>query len=205
MNYPKFFDAVPTIELDDPLGGFLGAFDGGRVEISYLDCVKLSGHSCPTVASAFLMATIGLKKLYPDTLPQRSSIRVEMSQSKDEGVAGVITNVISYIVGANDQSGFKGIGGKFGRDGLVEYDADIDGMIKLTRVDTGAWVVLSSDTSIVPGSPDMMPLMQKSMQGKATADEQMRFGALWQSRVEAMLLDTSLYSKIVTTQTGEES
>jgi len=205
MKYPTFFNNIDTIKLNDQLGGFLGAFDEGMVEISYLDCVKLSGHSCPTVASAFLMVTIGLRELYTDVLPQRSMIKVAMRQPKDEGVAGVITNVISYVVGASDESGFKGIGGKFGRNNLVEYGADIKGMVRLTRVDTGAWVELDSDTSVVPGSPEMMPLMQKCMQGMATPDEQARFGALWQGRVEAMLLDQELWGQIVTTQRGEES
>ena len=205
MKYPTFFNNIDTIKLNDQLGGFLGAFDEGMVEISYLDCVKLSGHSCPTVASAFLMVTIGLRELYTDVLPQRSMIKVAMRQPKDEGVAGVITNVISYVVGASDESGFKGIGGKFGRNNLVEYGADIKGMVRLTRVDTSAWVELDSDTSVVPGSPEMMPLMQKCMQGMATPDEQARFGALWQGRVEAMLLDQELWGQIVTTQRGEES
>jgi len=205
MKYPTFFNKIDTIKLNDQLGGFLGAFDEGMVEISFLDCVKLSGHSCPTVASAFLMVTIGLRELYTDVLPQRSMIKVAMRQPKDEGVAGVITNVISYVVGASDESGFKGIGGKFGRNNLVEYGADINGMVRLTRVDTGAWVELDSDTSVVPGSPEIMPLMQKCMQGMATPDEQARFGALWQGRVEAMLLDQELWGQIVTTQRGEES
>ena len=55
MDYPAFFDQVPRIALRDPLSAFLGAFAGGVVEYSCVDAVKLTGHSCPTVAGAYLM------------------------------------------------------------------------------------------------------------------------------------------------------
>ena len=199
MNYPAFFDKVPILLLQDPLGGFLGAFDQGRVEISYLDCAKLAGHSCPTVASAYLLARRGLGKLYPEGSPQRGMIKVEMRAAKEEGVTGVIANVISYIVGGNDEGGFKGIGGTFSRRDLLSFGhTELEGMVRLTRTDTGASVTLSSDTSQVPGSPQMMPLMQKAMQGAASDEEKAQFGTLWQARVEAMLLDNELQDKIVT-------
>ena len=60
MNYPSFFDRVEPISLQDPLSNFLGAFVDGKLDITYLDCVKLAGHSCPTVAGAYLMACKGL-------------------------------------------------------------------------------------------------------------------------------------------------
>ena len=199
MNYPAFFDSVPSIVLEDKLGGFLGAFEDDIVEISYLDCVKLSGHSCPTVASAYLMTLMALKELYAsDELPSRSQIKVSIAQSKDNGVTGVIANVISYIVGASDEGGFKGIGGKMGRDNLIIYqDNTIDSTFALTRLDTGAKVQMSADTSVVPASLEMKPLMQKAIQGVATPEERVKFGALWQSRVEAMLLDSELHSQII--------
>ncbi len=199
MNYPAFFDKVPTLLLQDPLGEFLGAFDQGKVEICYYDCVKLAGHSCPTVASAYLLARAGLGKLYPEGLPQRGMIKVEMRAPKEEGVTGVIANVISYILGGNDEGGFKGIGGTFSRRNLLSFGlTELRGMVRLTRTDTNASVTLSSDTSQVPGSPQMMPLMQKSIQGAASDEEEMQFRALWQARVEAMLLDSDLQDKIVT-------
>ena len=199
MSYPTFFNNAPTIKLYDPLGDFLGAFDNGDIEITYFDCVKLAGHSCPTVASAFLMALQGLKELFPDSLPQRSQIKVTVKKPKDEGVTGVIGNVISYIVGANDESGFKGIGGKFARDNLARFGVSkLLGDIELTRIDTGASVIISADTSVVPGSPDMMPLMQKCMQGTATIEERNKFKSLWQDRVRTMLLEPELWSKMLT-------
>ena len=40
MQYPKFFDAIEKITLKDDLSDFLGTFEDGIVEFSYLDVVK---------------------------------------------------------------------------------------------------------------------------------------------------------------------
>ena len=42
----------------DPLARFLGAAEDGVIEYTYADTVKLAGHSCPTVASAYLMTRV---------------------------------------------------------------------------------------------------------------------------------------------------
>ncbi|HIP30419.1 MAG TPA: hypothetical protein EYG93_00230, partial [Sulfurospirillum arcachonense] len=62
MIYPKFYDEVETIKITDELSDVLGAFEDGNIEFSYLDVVKSAGHSCPTVAGAFLMLKEGLKR-----------------------------------------------------------------------------------------------------------------------------------------------
>jgi hypothetical protein len=198
MKTPDFFDHAPVFRLFDPLGGFLGAFEEGIVEIRYLDCVKLSGHSCPTVAGAFLMTKRGLETLYgPEEPPVRSRIRVEMHAPKSEGVTGVIGTVAAYICGAGDEGGFAGIGGAFGRRGLLRYGvADLNGEMRLSRTDTGASVTLRLDTSAVGGSPEMMPLMQKALRGEALPEEEARFRELWQGRVEAMLTTPELWERI---------
>jgi hypothetical protein len=66
MQYPDFYSKIAPIKLYDPLSDFLGAFKEGKLEISYLDCVKLTGHSCPTVAGAYLMAMQGTEMHYGD-------------------------------------------------------------------------------------------------------------------------------------------
>jgi len=200
MGYPTFFDEVQTIHFRDPLGGFLGAFDNGELAISYLDCVKLAGHSCPTVASAYLMTLYGLAVLYPEATPERSKIKVEIKASKEDGVTGVIAQVISYIVGAGDEGGFKGIGGtSFSRNKLLSFDiSDIEGVVRLSRIDTSDTVMIGCDTKQVPALPEMMPLMQKSMPGVARDSERQKFKTLWQNRVKNMLLDKSLQDKIIT-------
>jgi len=198
MQYPDFYNQVPSINLYDPLSEFLGAIENGEVSISYLDCVKLAGHSCPTVAGAYLMATKGLEALYGSELPTRGEVKVELKSSESEGVTGVVGNVIAFIVGASGAGGFKGIQGKFSRDNLVAYDVPMTGEVKLTRMDTQESVTLSYDPSSVLPNPMMQPLMGKSMQGLASSEEQKAFGKLWQERVEKILLSTELHSSIVT-------
>jgi hypothetical protein len=57
-------------------------------------------------------------------------------------------------------------------------------------------VSLRLDTSGVGGSPEMMPLMQKTLRGEALPEETRRFRELWQGRVEAMLTTPELWDKI---------
>ena len=68
MYFPLFFEKLPTIRLQDDLSNFLGTFEDGIVEFSYLDVVKAAGHSCPTVAGAYLLSLFGLKELYKTKL-----------------------------------------------------------------------------------------------------------------------------------------
>lgn len=197
MQYPAFFDKVQSIRLQDPLSAFLGAFEEGKMEISYLECVKLAGHSCPTVAGAYLMALKGLEALYGDQLPQRGSIHVSMRDGEEEGVTGVICNVISFIAGANGAGGFKGLNGNLSRNNLVSYNVPMEGEVKLTRLDTDKSVTLSYDPSVVPADAMMQPLMGKSMQGLASEGEKKQFGKLWQERVEKILLSTELLDTMI--------
>ncbi|MCD6212903.1 MAG: hypothetical protein J7J02_07975 [Sulfurovum sp.] len=202
MKYPAFFDKVQSIQLQDPLSNFLGAFEEGKMEISYVECVKLAGHSCPTVAGAYLMALKGLEALYGDQLPQRGSIQVSMKEGEADGVTGVICNVISFIAGANGIGGFKGLNGNMARNNLVSYDVPMNGEVKLTRLDTDESVTLSYNPSMIPADPMMQPLMGKAMKGLASDDEKKEFGKLWQARVENILLSTDLWDKMITVNKG---
>jgi hypothetical protein len=60
MHFPEFFEIAPRITIHDPLAAFLGAAADGIIEYCYADAVKLAGHSCPTVASAYLMTRAAL-------------------------------------------------------------------------------------------------------------------------------------------------
>ena len=202
MHYPDFFDKVSSITLQDPLSNILGAFEEGKMEIKYLECVKLAGHSCPTVAGAYLMAQQGLKALYGNDIPQRGSIEISMRDSESDGVTGVICNVLSFITGANGAGGFKGLNGNFARNGLVTYNASISSEVQLRRTDTGESVTMYYDSSMIPADPMMQPLMGKVMQGSATTKEKKQFGVLWQSRVENILLSEELWDSMVTITKG---
>ena len=48
-------DHAPAIAVYDALAAFLGACDDGLITYRYIDAVRLAGHSCPTVAGAYLM------------------------------------------------------------------------------------------------------------------------------------------------------
>jgi len=202
MQYPDFFDKVQSIQLQDPLSNFLGAFEEGKMEISYIECVKLAGHSCPTVAGAYLMALKGLEALYGNQLPQRGSIHVSMRDGEAEGVTGVICNVISFIAGANGASGFKGLNGNFSRNNLVSYNVPMEGEVKLTRLDTNESVTLSYNPSMIPADAMMQPLMGKSMQGLASEGEKKQFGKLWQERVAKILTSENLWDQMITITKG---
>ncbi len=187
MYYPSFYADIAPIELYDPLADFLGAAEQGRIAIDYLDCVKLAGHSCPTVAGAYIMAQEGLAVLYPDTTPHRSGIRVELSGTEAEGVVGVVGSVIRYITGAGASDGFKGISGQFARNNRLHYGVPFDGDVRLSRIDTGASVMLRYDPSAVPSDPEMKSLMHAALHHTATPEEIQRFRALWQGRTRAIL------------------
>jgi len=189
-NYPAFYDRIPPIVTVDPLADVLGASDGGELVYRYEDMVKLAGHSCPTVAGAWLMAAEGLKALYGEAKPVRGEVKVEIKSPKDEGVAGVIGNCIALIVGAGDEGGFKGLGGRMARNNRLFYGVSMPGDVRLSRLDNGQSVQMRYDPSQVPGDASMGPLMQKIMQGMADEQEKRRFGELWQERVEKILLHT---------------
>jgi len=186
--FPDFFANAPHITVRDPLAEFLGAAEGGVIEYSYADVVKLAGHSCPTVASAFLMARAALAALYPGALPERGGVRVDMPEPIDEGVSGVIGSVIGMITGAAGAGGFHGIGGRFDRRALLTFGVSELAGPRLSRIDTGAAVSVSVRTERVPGDPRMRGLLQQCMTGAATPEEQEQFGALWQDRVRRLLV-----------------
>lgn len=189
MRFPDFFDAAPRITMRDRLARFLGAAEDGVIEYTYADAVKLAGHSCPTVASAYLMARAAMRALYPDALPERGGIRVELRGDRLEGVTGVVANVASFLTGATQDSGFKGIGGHFDRRDLLSFCVDIQGQIRFTRVDTGDAAVVSARLDRVPPDPRIVALMPRCIAGSATADENAQFQSLWQGRVRALVVE----------------
>jgi len=202
MITPSFFDDAPKITLRDPLAEFLGAAENGILEYRYLDAVKLAGHSCPTVAGAYLMTRQALARLYGDALPVRGAIRVEFRDGQTDGVTGVIANVVGLLTGAAQSGGFKGIGGKFERRNLLHFEAGISGDIRFTRLDSGIGVEVTYHPEIVPPEQEMKELMQKTMMGVASADERREFGLLWQERVRRILIDHADNAELVMVSGG---
>lgn len=189
MNAPRYFTAVRAIRMYDPLADFLGAMEDGLIEYTYLDAVKLAGHSCPTVAGAYLATLKALERLYPGTTPQRGDIRVSFRETSTSGVTGVMANIAALITGATQDNGFKGIGGKFDRRNLLFFDVPISGEIRFERRDTGAAVNTTYHPEIVPPDSTMKGLMQTVMAGCASPGECKEFARLWQERVQRILID----------------
>ncbi len=189
MTYPEFFDQAPSITVRDELAQLLGAAEGGLMTYHYVDAVRLAGHSCPTVAGAYLLTRRALQLLYPQQIPQRGGIRVQFSAPVEQGVIGVLANVAGLITGAAGRGGFKGIGGRHCRQDLLHYDVNFDGEVRFERQDTGAAVQLGMDMGKVPFDPRTSPLLQKTLSGSASADEVAEFGRLWQERVRKILLE----------------
>ena len=189
MKYPEFFDAVPKIEMYDPLAEFLGAAENGILQYGYLDAVKLAGHSCPTVAAAYWSTCKALAALYPDTLAVRGEIKVEFSDDITNGVTGVIANVVSLLTGATSDTGFKGIGGHFDRRDHLFFSVNMPGEMRFTRLDTGQAVLVESNLQQVPGSPRTSGLIAACIRGTASREEIAEFRQLWQERVRRILLE----------------
>jgi len=186
MRYPDFFNTIETITLKDPLSEFLGVFENGLVEFNYLDIVKSAGHSCPTVAGAYLLALEGLTALYTNEIPTRGEIFVSFQEDSRDGVAGVIAAVLSQITGATELLGFKGINGNFSRINLMKFNDALNSSIKLQRLDTGKTIELIYNPSSIEQNPQIPQLMQKMAKKEITQEEKILFGKLWQERVESI-------------------
>ena len=188
-SFPAFFANAPVITMRDPLAAFLGAAVDGVIDYRFEDAVRLAGHSCPTVASAFLMVRAALHTLYGAELPRRGEIRVDMADARDAGVTGVMAAVATLVTGAADEGGFKGLAGQFGRRQRLFFGQDVPGTLRLTRLDNGAAAAVSVRLDRIPGDPRMGELLPRCLAGAATAAEAALFGALWQERVRRLLLD----------------
>lgn len=196
MSYPKFYDMIESIKVKDPLSNALGAFENGEYEFNYVDVVKSAGHSCPTVAGAYIITLTALKSLYPDELAVRGNIKVEFEESMESGVAGVIGNVISQITGATDKSGFKGLQGKFARHSLMHFNSDINASARFTRLDNSKSVDVFYNPESVKPNPDMQVLMKKMANGEASNGEVKEFGVLWQDRVKRIFENLEMVVRI---------
>lgn len=191
MSYPDFFDQVPVITLCDPLAEALGAAEGGIMDYHYVDAVRLAGHSCPTVAGAWLMAGRGLAALYPDRLPERGGMRVELRAAQDAGTAGVVGAVLGLVTGAAGKGGFKGLAGRYARRGLLHFGIDLPSEVRITRMDSGTAVLLDYHPEREPGAPELNALMARVVGGTAKPQERMAFVRLWQDRVRRILVERS--------------
>ncbi|HEY1128736.1 MAG TPA: hypothetical protein VGF12_04975 [Roseateles sp.] len=189
MILPRYFDDVPRLRVQDPLARVLGCAEDGVLEYDFADAVRLTGHACVAVASAYWLTWLALEHLYPDSLPQRGGIKVEFRDDARSGGTGVIATVVQMLTGAAGSSGFKGLGGRFSRAGLIRTKPDLMMALRFTRLDTHAAVDVGVDTASLPMPAELDRLVALLSAGKTTAQQEAELGALWQARVRTLLLE----------------
>ncbi|KRG87773.1 hypothetical protein ABB34_03225 [Stenotrophomonas daejeonensis] len=189
MAFPEFFEQAPRIAVHDALARLLGASDDGRIEYGYADAVKLAGHSCPTVAGAWLMVRAALQALYRGQLPERGGVRVDMGEAEDAGTTGVVAQVFTLITGAAAGNGFQGVGGRFSRHNLLRHGAGGGNTARFTRTDSGAAVEVGMDLSGVPADVPLRPLLASALADDASDATRAEFARVWQGRVRRLLLE----------------
>ena len=200
MRTPAFYDEAPAIVLRDALAETLGAAADGLMEYRYIDAVKLAGHSCPTVAGAWMMTRAALARLYPDETPRRGEMRVELREPLEQGATGVVAAVAGLVTGAAGPGGFQGLGGRHVRRDLLEFGRPMRGQMRITRLDTGRSVEVSHHPQAVARPPELGSLMQAAMAPHAGPAAREAFGSAWQGWVRAMLIDHADDPALITVQ-----
>ncbi|MFK5880581.1 MAG: hypothetical protein QM482_00055 [Sulfurospirillum sp.] len=184
MRYLAFFDDIEKIVLKDELAQFLGVNDDGIIEFGYPDIVKTSGHSCGTVAGAYLIALYGLKALYGKEIPKRGEIKIELKKSPTDDNAGVVGCVLSNITGATTNYGFGGIPtGKFNRRDLLFYNAPIVSDVRFTRLDTNKEVNVNYRPKNIVNP---MAILMSAIGPNATEEDKKTFPARFQEMVKTL-------------------
>lgn len=189
MKLPDYFDDVPRLRMQDPLARVLGCAEDGILEYGFGDAVRLTGHACAAVASAYWLTWLALEHLYPEGLPQRGGIKVEFRDDVRTGGSGVVATVVQMLTGAAGSSGFKGLGGRFSRAGLIRSKPDLVLALRFTRLDTRAAVDVGVDTAALPGQAELDGLLALLSSGRAAAEDERELGERWQARVRKLLLE----------------
>lgn len=189
MKLPDYFDDVPRLRVQDPLARVLGCAEDGLLEYGFGDAVRLTGHACVAVGSAYWMTWLALEQLYPQGLPQRGGIKVEFRDDVRSGGSGVVATVVQMLTGAAGSSGFKGLGGRFSRVGLIRSKPDLVLALRFTRLDTQAAVDVGVDTASLPGQAELDRLLALLISGRAAAEDERELAERWQARVRSLLLE----------------
>ncbi|SFF16205.1 hypothetical protein [Nitrosomonas sp. Nm166] len=190
MNFPDFYEHAPVVRTYDPFAAMLGAASNGRLDYHYADAVRLAGHSCPTVAGAFLIGRAALAALYPDGPAERGNVAVRMPAPEDEGTTGVMAQVLTLLTGAAAANGFQGMRGRFRRKGLLSFaDRRESEAITFKRLDNNVSVAVTLDVSLIPADSAQGERLMAILQDRADASQQIAFANAWQERVRRLLLE----------------
>lgn len=208
--FRDFLEEARPVRLREPLAELLGAFSGGEavIEYSITDAVKMAGHCCPTVTGAYLSCQVGLEALYGEEIPVRGEIAVTVFGEPDEGVYGVMGQVLGLITGAAPETGFKGLGGRYKRKDLLSYVAETPdpsgASFEFRRLDTGKSVLVNFYPWAIPFPDEKAQrageLMDKTLAGVASGDERKEFQDLWMEKIKWMLERKDIQSWLKVTE-----
>ncbi len=169
-----FFKQAKSIVMADKLAVALGAMDeGAHLVYNYEDAVKLAGHSCLAVSSAYRLTQIALERLFSNEIPVRGEIEVMFMGGVDYKVNGPISQVVTLITGAAAENGFKGFSEKkFRRYNLLHFDktrlppAGATCSVIFSRIDNGKSVEVSFTNNTIPKKSDMQEMVRVVLFGK---------------------------------------
>ncbi len=192
-----FYSEIEPISMHDPLSSVLGAIDDNAlIYYSYQDCIKLAGHACPSVSTAFQLTKLALKELYGREIPVRGNLKVRFAGNREAGANGPIGQVIQFLTGAAIETGFHGLGGKYSRANLFEYDENLvseSGLnVEFERIDTGEKVAVQANLSMIPLSNEEQSYseyMPDVIHGKASNEDREKFYLFWQGKNRKILLE----------------
>jgi hypothetical protein len=95
------------------------------------------------------------------------------------------------LTGAAGSSGFKGLGGRFARAGLMRIAPELPLSLRYRRLDTGVAVDAAAILSLAPADPALHRLIERSAREGLDGAAMAELGRLWQERVRFLLLEAS--------------
>jgi len=193
----EFYSEIEPIAMRDPLSSILGAIDDDEpIYYSYQDCIKVAGHACASISTAFQMTKLALKELYNEDIPVRGDLEVKFAGGRETGANGPIGQVIQFLTGAAIETGFHGLGGKYSRANLFKYDENLESgsglKVEFKRIDTGEQVIVQANPSMIPLSREEQSYseyMPDVIHGNASNEEQEKFYLFWQGKNRKILLE----------------
>jgi hypothetical protein len=186
--HPPFFATAPPLHLRDPLAELLGAVPpGSALEYTFTEVVKAAGHVCPTVAGAWLVTRAALAALYGAGTPVRGEIAVACMGAPEQFGYGPMAQVIANVTGAAPETGFRGLGGRFARAGLLTFHPETPALATFvfTRTDTGSGVRVTYQPESIAPDPGTRTAMTAALAGDEAGGRELR--RLWLDRVERIL------------------
>jgi hypothetical protein len=101
----------------------------------------------------------------------------------------VIASVAGLVTGAAKEGGFKGLGGRFARNGLLRFGVPMSGEIRFTRLDTGQAVELTHRPQAVSRPAGLSELLRGASAPQASAAARRAFTDAWQGWLRESVIE----------------